>query len=41
MKSILLLIAPKDFRDEEVFITKEELERRGCAVHISKRIEDL
>lgn len=35
MKSILLLIAPKDFRDEEVFITKEELERRGCIVHMA------
>lgn len=31
MKPILIIIAPKDFRDEEFFETKEELEESGYA----------
>lgn len=29
MKPILIIIAPKDFRDEELFETKDELEKSG------------
>jgi protease I len=35
MKPILFVIAPKDFRDEELFVTKEELERLGFSTCIS------
>ena len=39
MKSVLLIIAPKDFRDEELFITQTELERSGIATTIASSIK--
>lgn len=35
MADILLIIAPKDFRDEELFHTKEELENKGHKVIVA------
>lgn len=35
MKPVLLVIAPKDFRDEELFITQEELEKNGLTTTIA------
>jgi protease I len=39
MKPVLLIIAPKDFRDEELFITQSELERSGITSIIASSIE--
>jgi protease I len=36
-KKVLMVIAPKDFRDEELLYTKEELERAGAKVTIASR----
>lgn len=33
--NVLLIVAPKDFRDEELFHTKEELERAGIETGIA------
>jgi protease I len=38
MKPVLLVIAPKDFRDEELFITQSELERSGLTTTIASSI---
>ncbi|MFM1794560.1 MAG: hypothetical protein RL642_945 [Bacteroidota bacterium] len=38
MKPVLLVIAPKDFRDEELFITQEELEKSGLKTTIASTI---
>jgi protease I len=38
MKPVLLIIAPKDFRDEELFITQSELERSGITSIIASSI---
>lgn len=35
MKPVLLIIAPKDFRDEELFITQTELEKSGIPTSIA------
>lgn len=35
MKPVLLVIAPKDFRDEELFITQAELEKNGLKTIIT------
>jgi protease I len=35
MKKVLLVIASKDFRDEELFHTKEEIEKKGNKVVIA------
>lgn len=35
MKKVLLVIARKDFRDEELFHTKEEIEKKGSKVVIA------
>jgi len=35
MKPVLLVIAPKDFRDEELFVTQTELERCGLTTTIA------
>ena len=35
MRKVLMIIAPRDFRDEELFDTKEELEAAGNDVTIS------
>ena len=34
-KKVLMIIAPKNFRDEELFDTKEEIEKRGNSVTIA------
>jgi protease I len=36
-KKILMVIAPSNFRDEELFNTKEELEKAGFSVSIASR----
>lgn len=38
MKPILLIVAPKDFRDEELFVTKAELEKSGFDTTIASSI---
>jgi protease I len=38
MKPVLLIIASKDFRDEELFITQSELERSGLTTIIASSI---
>jgi protease I len=38
MKPVLLIIASKDFRDEELFITQSELERSGLTTIIDSSI---
>ena len=38
MKPVLLVIAPKDFRDEELFVTQTELERCGLTTTIASSI---
>jgi protease I len=38
MKPVLLIIAPKDFRDEELFITQAELEKSGISTSIASNI---
>jgi protease I len=38
MKPVLLIIAPERFRDEELFITKEELEEGSCKTVIASTI---
>jgi len=38
MKPVLLIIAPKDFRDEELFVTQSELERSGLTTIIGSSI---
>jgi len=38
MKPVLLIIAPKDFRDEELFVTQSELERSGITTTIASSI---
>ena len=35
MKKVLMIIAPEDFRDEELLHPKEELERAGASVTIA------
>jgi protease I len=35
LKKVLMIIAPEDFRDEELFHPKEELERAGASVTIA------
>jgi protease I len=37
MADVLLIIAEKDFRDEELFETKEELEKKGISVSIASK----
>ena len=39
MKPILIIIAPKDFRDEELFETKDELEKFGHKTVIASNIK--
>lgn len=39
MKPILFIIAPKDFRDEELFITQAELEKSGFHTTIASSIK--
>lgn len=39
MKPILFIVAPKDFRDEELFITKNELEKSGFTTTIASNIK--
>lgn len=39
MKPVLLVIAPKDFRDEELFVTQTELERSGITTIIASSIK--
>jgi protease I len=38
MKPVLFIIAPKDFRDEELFITQAELEKSGISTTIASSI---
>jgi protease I len=38
MKPVLFIIAPKDFRDEELFITQTELEKSGLTTIIASSI---
>ncbi|MFN5374806.1 MAG: DJ-1/PfpI family protein, partial [Chitinophagaceae bacterium] len=38
MKPVLFVIAPKDFRDEELFITQAELEKSGISTTIASSI---
>lgn len=38
MKPILLIVAPKDFRDEELFVTQAELEKSGFSTTIASSI---
>ena len=38
MKPVLLIIAPKDFRDEELFVTQAELEKSGITTTIASNI---
>lgn len=38
MAKVLLIIPPEQFRDEELFETKEELERAGCQTVIASTI---
>ena len=35
MKKVLMIVAPDNFRDEELFHTKEELERAGASITIA------
>ena len=37
MKPVLLIIAPKDFRDEELFETQEEIEKGGFETNIASK----
>ncbi|RLG21085.1 DJ-1 family protein [Candidatus Micrarchaeota archaeon] len=37
MKTVLMIIAPENFRDEELFHTKEELEKAGFSVKIASK----
>jgi protease I len=39
MKPVLFIIAPKDFRDEELYITQAELERSGISTTIASSIK--
>lgn len=39
MKPILLIIAPKDFRDEELFVTQAELEKSGFQTIIASTVK--
>jgi protease I len=39
MKPVLFIIAPKDFRDEELFVTQAELERSGISTTIASSIK--
>lgn len=38
MKPVLFIIAPKDFRDEELFITQSEIEKSGLTTTIASSI---
>jgi protease I len=39
-KKVLMIIAPKNFRDEELFHTKEELEKAGNSIIIASTSKD-
>ena len=41
MSKILMIIPPERFRDEELFITKEELEKSGHLIVISSTREGI
>ena len=41
MSKILIIIPPERFRDEELFITKEELEKNGHSIVISSTREGI
>jgi protease I len=41
MSKILMIIPPERFRDEELFVTKEELEKNGHSIVISSTREGL
>jgi protease I len=38
MKPVLFIIAPKDFRDEELFVTQSEIEKSGLTTTIASSI---
>ncbi len=41
MAKVLLIIAPERFRDEELFVTKEELEKDGHEIVIASTVKGI
>ncbi len=41
MAKVLLIIAPERFRDEELFLTKEELEKDGHETVIASTVKGI
>jgi len=38
-KKVLMVIAPKDFRDEELFVTRGELEKQGARISVASETQ--